>query len=150
MNLLQLDDDSDHDETEFQEDLFKIEQSINETVPVTLDEVETVNAGEIFNDPIDIRSYLPELATDPYTHDILIVSESSFPDRTFSGILPDKWPTKGDVYIDKVRVLGIRSQSFYPSYLELCINGLASWDIKKLWFLAQGLAGYIQSNSNIK
>jgi Leucine-rich repeat (LRR) protein len=98
----------------------------------------TVNAGEIFNDPIDIRSYLPELATDPYTHDILIVSESSFPDRTFSGILPDKWPTKGDVYIDKVRVLGIRSQSFYPSYLELCINGLASWDIKEIMVSGPG------------
>ncbi|ETR67900.1 MAG: hypothetical protein OMM_11094, partial [Candidatus Magnetoglobus multicellularis str. Araruama] len=256
-DLLQIDDDKDHYETEFQEDLIKIEQSINETMPVTIGEIETdietlwyimmepdsgsqhlaswwvitdefntlkhsgsqfhsscidfshgcygeivtyeksddlltvlavssdgtsitytgtltadesaivsgtyiatyydyngkntvtgnfsgskeysdtrvedntltVNAGEIFNDPIDIRSYLPELATDPYTHDILIVSESSFPDRTFSGILPDKWPTKGDVYIDKVRVWG----EYDGLSLHIQMSGISPWHIKEMY-----------------
>ncbi|ETR71715.1 MAG: hypothetical protein OMM_07935, partial [Candidatus Magnetoglobus multicellularis str. Araruama] len=40
-DLLQIDDDKDHYETEFQEDLIKIEQSINETMPVTIGEIET-------------------------------------------------------------------------------------------------------------
>ena len=89
----------------------------------------TVNVGEFFDDPINIREYKPELANDPYTNDILIVSESSFPDRTFSGILPEKWPTKGDVYIDKVRVND--NQVF--GTIGVSIHGIAPWEIKEIY-----------------
>ncbi|MBF0450662.1 MAG: hypothetical protein HQK75_08175, partial [Candidatus Magnetomorum sp.] len=94
-----------------------------------IDDSLTVNVGEFFDDPIDIRAYKPELASDPYSNGILIVSESSFPDRTFSGIFPEKWPTKGDIFIDEIRVWG----SEYGLQLRLTLAGLAPWDIQEIY-----------------
>lgn len=138
-DLISIDQDTIHDEAEFRGDLSKIEDSLNDNVPVTIGEVNgsnrIINVGTYFNNPINIREYLPELANDPYTNDVLIVSESSFPDRTFSGILPEKWPTKRNVYIDKVRVWGLEDN--FTSLLYLKVVGLAPWDINSIKVYSQ-------------
>ena len=89
----------------------------------------TINVGEIFNDAIHIRAYLPEFTNDPYNNDVLVISENTFPDRTFSGIFPEKVPTKGDVFIDKLSVKG----SYNQVKVLVGINGLADWDVQEIY-----------------
>ncbi|MBN2373299.1 hypothetical protein JXL19_05905, partial [bacterium] len=94
-----------------------------------------INFGEFFDDPIDIRSYLPELVQDPYTGEVLLAKspKDSFPDPTFSGILPD-----GASYFDhKIGILSIWGRSGPDEYhsFGLCkVIGIAPWDIGSLTF----------------
>ncbi|MDY0044344.1 MAG: dockerin type I repeat-containing protein [Syntrophales bacterium] len=97
-----------------------------------------VNAGEFFEDPVSLRDYLPTISEDPYTGETFFSFDSSFPDRTFSGILPDGIPL--DI-IDSAIVWGANSPlhgTFTLFYLGLTI---APWDIE--YMCVQGPDGRI-------
>lgn len=46
-----------------------------------------VNVGEFFDDPMNLRNFLPALSYDNFTGDL--IKEGPFPDSTFSGVLPN-------------------------------------------------------------
>jgi hypothetical protein len=52
----------------------------------------TANPGEFFDDPIHPREYAPEVKKDPYSDRAHIDGYSTFPDRTYSGVYPERYP----------------------------------------------------------
>ena len=88
-DLIALEDEA--DDLEFRTILEKIKDSLENRRPVEIgDNLTRVDFSEFFDDPLSIRHYLPTFNYDPYTGEYKGVS--SFPDKTFSGILPDGLP----------------------------------------------------------
>ena len=90
-DLIALDPEDEAEDLEFRNSLEKIKDSLENRRPVEIgDNLTRVDFSEFFDDPISIRYYLPIFNHDPYTCEYKGVS--SFPDKTFSGILPDGLP----------------------------------------------------------
>ncbi|MBE9546774.1 MAG: hypothetical protein IMF10_04650, partial [Proteobacteria bacterium] len=90
-DLIALDPEDEAEELEFGNSLEKIKDSLENRRPVEIgDNLTRVDFSEFFDDPLSIRHYLPTFNYDPYTGEYKGVS--SFPDKTFSGILPDGLP----------------------------------------------------------
>ena len=90
-DLITLDSEDEADDLEFRTSLEKIKDSLENRRPVEIsDDSMRVDYSEFFDDPISIRYYLPTFNCDPYTGEYKGVS--SFPDKTFGGILPDGLP----------------------------------------------------------
>ena len=90
-DLIALDPEDEAEDLEFRNSLEKIKDSLENRRPVEIgDNLTRVDFSEFFDDPISIRHYLPTFNHDPYTGEYKGVS--SFPDKTFLGILPDGLP----------------------------------------------------------
>ena len=90
-DLIMLDPEDEAEELEFRTNLEEIKNSLENGGPIEISEDSTsVDLREFFDDPISIRYYMPSFNYDPYTGEYKGVS--SFPDKTFSGILPDGLP----------------------------------------------------------
>ena len=90
-DLITLDPEETTNETEFRDILDYIKDSLENNYPVEIgDDALRVDFSEFFDDPISIRDHLPSFIYNACTGNYKGVS--SFPDTTFSGILPDGLP----------------------------------------------------------
>ena len=78
-------------ELDFRTELENVQVSLqnNTAVAVGDEESVTVDFSEFFNDPMDLRGYLPTVSQDPVTHEWFDVDICSTLDTTFSGVLPN-------------------------------------------------------------
>jgi len=128
---------STEDEEEFLANLLKIKSSIEDSIAVAMgedveDEDENllwVNFGEFFDDPLDLREYIPPYwVIDPYTKDLIPTLD--FPDKTFSGVFPEGIFQQG---LSIATVWGIHQTEPDTQLFLSWVDGIAPWDIAYFW-----------------
>ena len=81
-------------ERDFRTELETVQSSLQNNMAVIFGDEESVmvDFSEFFNDPMHLRTYLPTIALDPMTNELLDADLCTVFDITFSGVFPNGLP----------------------------------------------------------